>query len=106
MANFCPLVWIILNARWLKKFDKLKNRAIRLLSNDYELSYEELFSKSATSSMITSATSSMITFATSSMNVKRLNALCFELYKTTNELNSMKFLNYILQTDPFVKNVK
>ena len=56
--------------------------------------------------MITSATSSMITFATSSMNVKRLNALCFELYKTTNELNSMKFLNYILQTDPFVKDVK
>ena len=29
----------------------------------------------------------MITSATSSMNVKRLNALCIELYKTTNELN-------------------
>ena len=38
---------------------------------DYEISYEELLSKSSTSSM----------------NVKRLRALTIELYKTINKIN-------------------
>ena len=49
----------------------LRKRALRFLCNDYEISYEELLSKSSTSSM----------------NVKRLRALCVELYKTINKLN-------------------
>ena len=69
MANFnyCPLI-----ANYsLKKIKNLQKRALRFLCNDYEISYEELLSKSSTSSM----------------NVKRLRALCVELYKTINQLN-------------------
>ena len=73
MANFnyCPLVWMLSNASSLKKIENLQKRALRFLCNDYEISYEELLSKSFTSSM----------------NVKRLRALCVELYKTINKLN-------------------
>ena len=64
MANFnyCPLVWMLSNASSRKKVENLQKRALRFLCNDYEISYEELLSKSSTSSM----------------NVKRLRALCVE----------------------------
>ena len=67
MANFnyCPLFWMLSNASSPKKIQNLQKRALRFLCNDYEISYEELLSKSSTSSM----------------NVKRLRALCAELYK-------------------------
>ena len=73
MANFnyCPLVWMLSNASSLKKIENLQKRALRFLCNDYEISYEDLLSKASTSSM----------------NVKRLRALCVELYKTINKQN-------------------
>ena len=68
MANFnyCLLVWILSSASSLKKIENLQKRALRFLCNDYEISYEKLLSKSSFSST----------------NVKRLTALCVELYKT------------------------
>ena len=39
------------NASSLKKIENLQKRALRFLCNDYEISYEELLSKSSTSSM-------------------------------------------------------
>ena len=73
MANFnyYPLVWMLSSANSLKKIENLQKRALKLLCNYYEISYEELLSKSSTSSI----------------NVKRLRALCVELYKTINTLN-------------------
>ena len=64
--NYCPLVWMLSSATSLKKIENLQKRALRFLCNDYEISYEELLSKSSTSSM----------------NVKRLRGLYVELYKT------------------------
>ena len=63
MANFnySTLVWMLSSASSLKKIENF----------GCEILYEELFSKSATSSMI----------------VKRLRALCIELYKAINKLN-------------------
>ena len=69
--NYCPLVWMLSNTSSLKKMENLKKKALRFLCNEYEISYEELLSKSTTSSM----------------NVKRLRALCVELYKTINKIN-------------------
>ena len=66
MANFnyCPLVWMLSSAssKKIKNNEHLQKRALRFLCNDCEISYEELLSKSSTSSM----------------NVKRLRALCVE----------------------------
>ena len=61
--NYCPLVWF--------KLFTLENRKFTERSTDYETSYEELLKVS-----------------NSSMNVKKLRALCIELHKTVNKLNS------------------
>ena len=58
------------SASSLKKIKNLQKIALRFLCNDYEISREELLSKSGTSSK----------------NVKRLKALFVELYKTINKL--------------------
>ena len=64
---------MISSAISLKKFKSFTEKnAMQFLCCDYENSYKELLSKSATSLM----------------NVKRLRALCVELYKTMNKLNS------------------
>ena len=74
MANFsyCPLVWMLSSVSSLKKIKNLQKKLRRSLCNDYEISYEELLSKSSTSSL----------------NVKKLRALCVELYKTVSKPNS------------------
>ena len=59
------------NATSLKKIEKLQKRALRFLSNNYQLIYEELLHKANSSTM----------------NVKRLRLLCVEIYKTINNLN-------------------
>ena len=69
--NYSPLVWIISTTSSIKKIENLQKRALRFLCNDYENSYEESLSKPATTLI----------------NVKRLRALCVELYKTINKLN-------------------
>ena len=73
MANFnyYPLVWMLASASTLKRIENLQKRALRFLCNYYKISYEELLSKSATTSM----------------NVRILKTLCVELDKTINELN-------------------
>ena len=70
MANFnyYPLVWMLASASTLKRIENLQKRALRFLCNYYKISYEELLSKSATTSM----------------NVKILKTLCVELDKTIN----------------------
>ena len=69
--NYSPLVWIISTTSSIKKIENLQKRALRFLCNDYKNSYEESLSKPATTLI----------------NVKRLRALCVELYKTINKLN-------------------
>ena len=81
------------NVSSLKKIEYLQKRALRFLCNDYEISYEE----------------SLSTSSISSMNVKRLRALCVELYKTINKVNSnftRDLLNYDSPLELFVKNIK
>ena len=55
----------------LKKQKIYRKKLLRFLCNDYEISYEELLSKSSTSSL----------------NVKRLRVLCVKLYKTISKPN-------------------
>ena len=73
MANFnyCPLVWIFLSTSLLPKIENLLKRALRFLSIDYEVSYEELLLKSDKATM----------------NVNRFTWLCIKIYKTINNLN-------------------
>ena len=87
MANFsyCLLVWMFSNAVSLKKIEGLQKRALRFLYKSYNTSYEDLLLKSGFSSM----------------NVKRLRALCIEIFKTLNNLNPsfMKEIFSLRQTN-------
>ena len=57
--------------KFTENIENLQKRELKFLLNDYEISCEELLSKPSTSSIF----------------VKRLKALCVELYTTINKLN-------------------
>ena len=53
MSNlkYCPLVWMFSSATSLKKVDNVRKRALGVLHNNYQLSYEELLNKANSSTM-------------------------------------------------------
>ena len=40
--NYCPLIWMFSNRKSIKKVNKIQERYLRLMTNNYGLSYEEL----------------------------------------------------------------
>lgn len=69
--NYCPLVWYFSTAKQVQKIEKIQERVIRFVHNDYETDYSSLlkFNNSVT------------------MEVKRMRYLCIEIYKTLHGLN-------------------
>ena len=82
MTNFkyCPLVYRLSSANSLKRIENLQKRALRFFCNDYEISHDELLSKSTTSSM----------------NIKKARALCVSYnYKTISKLKPNFMRDYV-----------
>ena len=69
--NYCPLVWYFSTARELQKIKCIQGRALRLIHDDYESDYNVLLDRSNTGTM----------------KVKRMRALCIEIYRTLNSLS-------------------
>ena len=69
--NYCPLVWYFSTARELQKIECIQERALRLIHDDYKSDYNVLLDRSNTVTM----------------KVKRLRALCVEIYRTLNSLS-------------------
>jgi len=69
--NYCPLVWHFCPQKSLRKIEKIQERALRILYNDFENDYESLLKKSGKPSM----------------EVKRFRVLALEIFKTLNNLN-------------------
>ena len=69
--NYCPLVWHFCSSKSLNKIEKIQERELRLLHNDFASDYFELLNKSGKPSM----------------EVKRLRTLALEILKTFNNLN-------------------
>jgi len=42
--NYCPLIWMFCSRKANNRIDNIQKRSLRLLSNDYESSFEELLS--------------------------------------------------------------
>ena len=78
--NYCPLVWMFSSTQSLNKIENLQKRALRVLYDDTEASFDNLLSKGRKSKM----------------NVRRLRNLCVEFYKTLNNLNT-SFMNDIFK---------
>ena len=69
--SYCPLVWILINAKSVHKTEAIQKRALHFMLNDYASSYEDLLKKSGNPSL----------------NLRRTRSLCIEIYKTINNLN-------------------
>ena len=80
--NYCPLVWHFCPAKSVFKIEKIQERALKLLLNDYNSSYKELLEKTNKPSM----------------EVNRMRSLALEVFKTFNNLNPS------FMKDIFVKN--
>ena len=63
--NYCPLVWMLTNAKSVHKIEAIQKRVLRFMLNDYESSSEDLLKKSGNLSM----------------NLRRTRLLCREIYK-------------------------
>ena len=91
--NYCPLVWYFSTAKQVQKIEKIQERVLRFVHNDYETDYPSLLknNKSVT------------------MEVKRMRYLSIEIYKTLHCLNPqyMKKLFQLNESkhyleDPFI----
>ena len=69
--NYCPLVWYFSRAKQLQKIEKIQERILRFLHDDYVSNYLKLLKASVSVSM----------------KVRRMRYLCVEIYKTLNDLN-------------------
>ena len=69
--NYCPLVWHFCSSKSLNKIEKIQERALRLLHNDFVNDYSRLLEKSGKSTM----------------TIKRLRCLALEIFKTLNDQN-------------------
>ena len=69
--NYCPLVWYFLTAKQVKKIEKIQERVLRFVHNDYEIDYPSLLKNNKSETM----------------EVKRMRYLTIEIYKTLHCLN-------------------
>ena len=69
--NYCPLVWHFCGHVNNDKLEKLQERSLRIIHNDYESSFESLLKRSKQESLLT----------------KRLKIMILEVFKTVNKLN-------------------
>ena len=78
--NYCPLVWHFCPAKSIRKIEKIQERALRILYDDFDSDSESLLKKSGKCTM----------------EVKRLRILGIEIFKTLNDLNP-QFMKDIFQ---------
>ena len=69
--NYCPLVWHFCGQVNNNKLEKLQERSLRIIHNDYEASFETLLKCSKQESLLTT----------------RLKIMILEVFKTVNRLN-------------------
>ena len=69
--NYCPVVWHFCGMTQDRQMEKVQERALRFLLNDFKSEYRELIDKSG--------------FDT--LHVRRIKSIACEVYTTVNDLN-------------------
>ena len=87
--NHGCLIWHFSSKKSQNKVEKIHERSLKFLSNDYLSSYAELLEKSTSVSMET----------------KRLRTMVYEIFKTLNNLNPV-FMKDIFHYSPNVTHKK
>jgi len=73
--KYCPLTWMFCSREQNNKINKLHERALRLIYNDVDLSFEELLKKDGS-------------FTIHDQNIQ---SLIIEMYKVVNDLSNDTF---------------
>ena len=87
--NFCPIVWHFCGKQSSKLIEKIQERALRFLTNDYESPYYKLLE-------ITKR---------STMHVERLRMIAIEIFKCVNKINP-NFVNNIIAKKEIDKDLR
>ena len=69
--SYCPVVWHFCSCKFSRKIEKIQKGCLRMTLDDYTSDHETLLEKGKTSTM----------------NVKKMNILATEIFKTINNLN-------------------
>ena len=69
--NSCPLLWYFTTAKQLQKPEKIQERALRFITDDYISTYENL----------------LINTEETSMRMGQIRKLCIEIYKTLSNID-------------------
>ena len=69
--NYCPLIWYFSTAKQLAKIEKIQERVLRFVANNFNSDFSVLHNQSG-----------QVT-----MEVKRMRYSCIEIYKTLNGFN-------------------
>ena len=69
--NYCPLIWLLCNKSANKKIDRVHKRALRILYNDYDSSFQSLLRRSNSWTIL----------------VKNLQKLMTEIYRSLINVN-------------------
>ena len=64
--NYCPVIWHFCSAKHMQRIEQIQERALRFVYFDYTSTYPQLLEKSSSCTM----------------EVKRLRAICIEVYKS------------------------
>ena len=80
--NYCPLVWMLTSPKSMRKIESIQERALRLLFDNYDNTYENLLERANKPNMVT----------------RMHRSLAIEVYKTLNGYNP----SYM--KDVFMKN--
>ena len=76
--NYCPFIWLFCNKGANKEIHRTHTRALRILYEDYESSFETLLAQSCSNRI----------------HIKNLQKLMTEIYKSMNHLNPSLVLEF------------
>ena len=79
--NYCPLVWMICSSISIRKIERIQERSLRILLNDYESDYKTLLNISKRTSM----------------SIIRHRQLAIEIFKTINNMNPTYMKNIFIR---------
>ena len=77
--NYCPITWHFCSEKNTKKIEKIQERALRFIYNDYDLDYEELLEKSKLPSL----------------KVRRMRSIAIETFKILHKDSPVYLYNLI-----------
>ena len=91
--NYCPLIWLSSTKAVNNEINRTHKRALRILFNDYDSSFDELLERSESVKI----------------HVQNLNKLMIEIYKTMNNFNPLYIWEFheenVVKCDLRTKNI-